>query len=226
MHPRRTRGSAIPRMAGVGVVALIAGAGLILYLGSAAHPAAHQAAPRQHAPTHHSALSVKVLAIQTVGLVDVGPYDDGDSATNDFDDHPLMLRGTSAGIEFVGIARAELAAGVPLWTQDQMADGSEIFIYIPTGQCLAAAPDRRQLALEHCNLGPAQRWRTRHQGSAGGLPFDQYANLASGRCVSAPKAAAKHSAKASPIAAGVAPFLAACGPVHDKSQEIGLWWGG
>src|ERR1022692_3498347 len=213
MHPRRTRGSAIPRMAGVGVVALIAGAGLILYLGSAAHPAAHQAAPRHHAPTHHSALSVKVLAIQTVGLVDVGPYDDGDSATNDFDDHPLMLRTISSALDFVGIPRSELAAGVPLWTVDQMADSTEIFIYIPTGQCLAAVAGGRQLSLQHCDLGLSQRWRTRARGAAGGLSFDQYKNLAAGRCLAAAKAA------------GTAPLLAACGAAHDKSQEIGLWWG-
>jgi len=213
MHQRRTRGSAIPRITGVGVVVLIAGGGLILYLSGSKHPTTHS----QPAPAHHVALSAKVLSIQTVGLVDVGPYDDGDSATNDFDDHPLMLRTISSALDFVRIPRSELAAGVPLWTVDQMADSTEIFIYIPTGQCLAAEAGDRQLALRHCDLGLSQRWRTRARGSAGGLSFDQYKNLAAGRCLAAPKAA--------PKAAGTAPLLAACGPAHDKSQEIGLWWG-
>ncbi len=210
MYPRRTRGSAIPRMTGVGVVVLIAGGGLILYLGGSKHPPTTHSQP---APAHHVALSAKVLAIQTVGLVDVGPYDDGDSATNDLDDHPLMLRTISSALDFVGIPRSELAAGVPLWTVDQMADSTEIFIYIPTGQCLAAVAGRRQLSLQHCDLGLSQRWRTRARGSAGGLSFDQYKNLAAGRCLAAAKAA------------GTAPLLAACGAAHDKSQEIGLWWG-
>jgi len=193
-------------LTGMGLIVVLAGGGLIGYLSSSRHPV------RQNHHAVQSALPAKVLTVQTVGLIDVGPYDDRDPSTNDADDHPLMLRLTSAGIEFVSIPRSELAAGVPLWTADQMADGTVIFIYSPTGQCLAAAPGGRRLALVHCDLGRAQRWRARLAGSAEGLPFDQFASLAAGRCLSAPPTA------------GAPPRLAPCGATHDKSEEIGFWW--
>ena len=41
---------------------------------------------------------------------------------------------------------------------DQMADGSEIFIYTPTGQCLTARHGGL-LRLSHCDLSLSQRWR-------------------------------------------------------------------
>lgn len=188
----------------MGAVVLLAGGGLIVYISSSQRPG----------PSHHAAAaqSAKVLQAQTIGLVDVGPYDDGDSAVNDWDDHPMMLRLTSSGLEFVGISRHEISdGGPPLWTADQMADGTEIFIYSPSGQCLAASANG-QLGLEHCNLGRGQRWRAGHPGTAGGLPFDQYANLGTGRCLSAgPKP-------------GAPPQLASCGATHTKPQEIGFWW--
>jgi hypothetical protein len=207
----RTPGSWIPRFTGIGVVVLLAGGGLILYATSGGP----QVAPRHPGHlSHQAALSAKVHTEQTVGLIDVGPYDDGDSATNDWDDHPLNLLRTSSGLEFTSISRSEIVnGGIPLWTADQMADGTYIFIYSPNGRCLASASGGRTLGLEHCDLGRAQRWRVEQAGSAGGLPFDQFANVAARRCLSASKAA------------GGAPSLQACGPAHDKAQEFGLWWG-
>lgn len=199
MGPRRTRGSWIPRVTGMGVVVLLAGGGLAGYLGSQ-HPARH----------HHSAagLSAKVLRVQIIGLIDYGPDDDGDRSAHDPDDHPLMLRMTGAGLAFVSIPRSELIAGVPLWTADQMADGSEIFIYIPDGRCLTVA--RHNLALAHCDLGPSQRWHAEHRRTVAGQQIAQFAS-ATGDCLSA----GPHPGPA---------ILARCGPLRTKRQEIAFWW--
>src|SRR5712692_2087463 len=133
MGPRRTRGSAVPRLIGMGIVILLAGGGLALYLGS-------QQQQQPSRPVHHNlTLPAKVLKVQTIGLIDYGPDDDGDQSNHDPDDHPLMLKQVGGKLEFVQIPASELAAGVPLWTADQMADGGEIFIYIPNGRCLTAA---------------------------------------------------------------------------------------
>src|ERR1022692_225971 len=206
----RTPGSWIPRFTGIGVIVLLASGGLILYAASGGHQAV---AGRPVHQRHQVALSAKVRTVQTVGLIDVGPYDDRDPATDDWDDHPLNLLRAGSGLEFTSISRSEIVnGGVPLWTADQMADRTYIFIYSPTGQCLSSAPGGQALSLEHCDLGRTQRWRVEHAGSAEGLPFDQFANVAAGRCLSA------HAA------AGTAPSLQPCGPAHDKSEEIGLWW--
>ncbi|HXP21738.1 MAG TPA: hypothetical protein VN840_19010 [Streptosporangiaceae bacterium] len=187
-------------MTGMGVVVLLAGGGLAVYLGS------------QHAarPDHDvAALSLKVLKVQTIGLIDYGPDDDGDQSNHDADDHPLMLRLTGAGLAFVPIPKSELIAGVPLWTADQMADGSEIFIYIPTGRCLTAARGT-SLGLAHCDLGLSQRWRPVHLSTVAGQPIAQFATAA-GNCL----AAGAHAGPAR---------LAPCGPARTKPQEIAFWW--
>lgn len=201
MGPRRTRGSWIPRVTGMGVVVLLAGGGLLIYLGS------------QHSAGHDhdaAALSAKVLKVQTIGLIDVGPQDDGDQSNHDADDHPLMLRLTGTGLAFVPIPRSELVAGVPLWTADQMADGSEIFIYIPTGRCLTAAPSGRRPELAHCDLGLSQRWRQVHPQTMAGQTFAEFAGV-TGDCLAA-------GSQAGPAR------LAPCGPARTKPQEIAFWW--
>jgi hypothetical protein len=185
----------------MGVIVLLAGGGLVAYLGS------------QHAARHDhdvAALSAKVLKVQTIGLVDYGPDDDGDQSSHDPDDHPLMLRLTGAGLAFVPIPKSELIAGVPLWTADQMADGSEIFIYIPTGRCLTAARRDTSLELAHCDLGASQRWHPAHLATVAGQPLAQFAT-ANGKCL----AARSHAGPAR---------LAQCGPARTKQQEIAFWW--
>jgi hypothetical protein len=201
MGPRRTRGSWIPRVTGMGVVVLLAGGGLAGYLGSQHH----------HQVRHHhavTALSARVLRVQTVGLIGFGPDDDGDQSANDPDDHPLMLRLTAAGLAFIRIPKSALVAGVPLWTADQMADGTEIFIYIPTGRCLTAGRGRPELA--HCDLTADQRWHAEHQRTVAGQPIAQFASAA-GDCLSA----GPHPGPAR---------LVPCGPARTKPQEIAFWW--
>jgi hypothetical protein len=212
MRPRRAKGSWIPRLAGIGMAAALAGGGLAFYLNTQ-HPA--QGAPR-HPP---ASLSSRVIKAQAVGIIDFGPDDDKDAFGKDPDDHPLMLKPTSAGMEFVTISAAQLTGGMPTWTANQMGDGNEIFIYTPTGRCLAAAPLSRQLILAHCDLMRNQRWRPVHAEVVLGQAIAAYANDATGSCLTAPPP----NPERGPPNPGAA-ILAPCGVARDRTQEIAFWW--
>ncbi|HYS31839.1 MAG TPA: hypothetical protein VEM58_06230 [Streptosporangiaceae bacterium] len=203
-RPHRSKGSWIPRLAGVGVVALIAAGGLVGYLLSA-----HHVAPRKH---RHTVLSSRVLKKETVGIIDFGPDDDHDAFARDADDHPLMLQPGQGRLEFVAIPAAELTAGVPVWTANQMSDGSDIFIYTATGQCLSDKHPSDVLRLAHCDLGLSQRWRPLDATTALQQEFAKYANAKTGLCLTAPS---KHPGPAT---------LQRCGPPRLKNQEIAFWW--
>jgi len=203
-RPHRSKGSWIPRLAGVGVVVLLAVGGLVGYLLST-----HHVAPRKH---RHTILSSKVLKKETVGIIAFGSDDDRDAFAHDDDDHPLMLQPSQGRLEFVAIPVSELAAGVPVWTANQMSDGSDIFIYTAAGQCLSATSRPGELRLAHCNLGLTQRWRPVDAATALGQAFAKYANAKSGLCLTAPR---KHPGPAT---------LQQCGPPRMNTQEIAFWW--
>lgn len=200
-------------MAGVGVVVLLAAGGLAYYLASQ-----HPAVPRHHHHQHVS-LSATVVGQHTVGVIDFGPDDDGDPFRHDPDDHPLMLQPTTAGVYFVTISAAEMKAGTPLWTANDMSDGSVIFVYSPTGQCLTASGTRVRLA--HCNLRLGQRWQPMNATTTLGQAIAAYANKRTGTCLTAPPARRGEDKPANPGPA----TLTACGPVRDRTQEIAFWWG-
>jgi len=212
-RPYRAKGSRVPRLAGAGVVFLLAVAGLAAYLASAHHNQA--GAPKQH---RHTVLSSRVLKVQNVGIVDFGPADDGDSFVGNQDDHPLMLVRQAGSPTFVVIPASALAAptsggaGVPVWTDNQMADGSNIFIYTSSGQCLAAGRTPGALRVARCDLSLAQRWRPTNPGDALGQAFAEYANAKTGGCLTAP------GKKPGPAR------LTRCGPPGTKNQEIAFWW--
>jgi hypothetical protein len=208
-RPHRTRGSWIPRLAGVGIAVLLVGGGLAFYLSSTSTPGKSTAAKSQHRNT--AGLSARVLKAQTVGVIDFGPSNDGDPFLNDPDDHPLKLQPAGADVDFVAISVAEVAAGVPQWNADQMADGTVIFIYVPTGQCLSASSNGKLLVLAHCDLGLSQRWRPELQAAALGQAYAEYASAKTGGCLTAPK----HPGLA---------MIAPCGGGNAKSQEIAYWW--
>src|SRR5258708_14097146 len=84
--PYRTKGSWVPRLAGVGAVTVLALAGLVVYLATTHHQ--HQATQKRNGRV---ALSFRVLKAQNVGIVDFGPADDGDAFVGSEEDHPLML---------------------------------------------------------------------------------------------------------------------------------------
>lgn len=207
--PHRTKGSWTPRLAGFGVIVVLAGGALAFYLGSAhgQGPAGSGHAARQ-AP-----LAVKVASVATVGLVDFGPYDDGDAWQNDFDDNPMMLLPSGAGVDFARVPAAQIASGTPEWTADQMTDGGDIFIYVPTNQCLTAI-GRSGLTLSHCDLALDQRWRPVNSQVLLTEPIAQYSNVQAGRCLTAGgrPGPARLSTCARP------------GSKRFRKQEIAFWW--
>lgn len=208
--PHRTKGSWTPRLAGIGVIVVLAGGVLAVYLGTA-----HGQAPAAHARHHQPPppLASKVAGVQTVGLVDFGVYDDGDAWQNDPDDHPMMLLKIGSTINFVRIPPPEIASGTPEWTADQLTDGGDIFIYVPTGQCLAAT-DGGKLSLSRCDLAADQRWRELKSEVVLSEPIAQFANLGTGRCLTVPPRP------------GLA-LMTTCANPHFKrfkSQEIAFWW--
>ncbi|MHB1594703.1 MAG: RICIN domain-containing protein [Streptosporangiaceae bacterium] len=218
---RRAPGSWAPRLAGLGAAVLLAGA-VLGYLASTSsgRPARSPAPQRTPAAGHRRATPAtrapQVTKVESVGLVDFGPADDGDGWPRDRDDHPLMLRPRGSGVAFVVIPSAQLAAGPREWTVNELADGSDIFIDISTGDCLAAASGTR-LILAHCDLSASQRWRPVHQRSVAGQSVASYASVSTGRCLTAGGAVSRAATSETAV-------LAACGPAGTRSQELVLWW--
>jgi Ricin-type beta-trefoil lectin domain-like len=204
---RRTAGphareSWLPRLAGIGVVVLLAGGGVTGYL-LAVHPSA---------PHHAAPLPTRVLSYQTVGLI-AQVAEPGSTAGQ-----LVQLLSSTGPPQFTPLEPVQAAEGSPQWTADEMAGGTYIFIYLKTGRCLSATGSRgrARLALQHCDLGAQQRWRRtaapvltqRHD-------FYQYANVADGSCLTQ---------------TGLLPGqvyganLAACVASDPPSQLIAFWW--
>jgi hypothetical protein len=213
-RPRRAKGSLLPRLTGVALVVVVAGGAAALAYSRNAH---HTAPPhlvskaRNPAPRSGSGLSTHVASQQTVGLVAFGPYDDKDQAMNDRDDHPLELVPTGTSVGFAPIPPADLSAGTPQWTVDQMDDGTDVFIYLPSGRCLSARHGGPGLVLAKCAVSLSQRWRPVSQAKAAGSTISGFRNAQTGGCITAPR-------RPGPA------FLSACGPAHTKPQEIAFWW--
>lgn len=197
----RASGSWLPRLTGLAVVVLLAAAAVTAYL-----VAFHPVGKRRTSP-----LPTRVVSYQTVGLV----VADTRSGTTD---QLLQLMGERGAVQFSPVAQAQQAEGSPQWTADLMAGGTYIFIYLPTGQCLSAVGSAREprLALRHCDLGGAQRWRrTRTAVLVQAHDFYQYANLGDGSCVTQ---------------AGTLPgqifgaSLSACSSPQAADQLVAFWW--
>jgi hypothetical protein len=159
--------------------------------------------------------SARVIRTEEAGIIDFGPANDGDPFITG-NDRPLMLEPTRSGLEFGTVPPAEIKAGVPIWTVDQMAGGSDIFIYSATGKCLTAVPGSSgpagRLRLAHCDLGPSQRWQPQDGQVALGQAYAGYANAQTGRCLTAPSG---HPGLAT---------LQVCQSPIPRSQQIAFWW--
>jgi hypothetical protein len=212
-RPYRTKGSSVPRIAGVGAVAVLALAGLVIYLATT-----HDHHQRGSSRKGHTVQSARVLKAQNVGIVNFGPADDGDAFVGSKEDHPLMLLPQASRVRFVAIPASWLAApasgggGAPAWTDNEMADGTNIFIYTATGRCLSAGVAAGSVRLSRCDLSLAQRWKPLDAADALGQSFAKYANAKTGLCLTAPR---KNPGPAK---------LAKCGRPNDKTQEIAFWW--
>jgi hypothetical protein len=197
----RTRGSWLPILAGLGSIVVVAGAGTAAYL-LAFHPAR---------PAGNT-LPQKVLGYQTVGLIGQPAQAPGGASL-------VQLLSPRAGPTFSPVQPSEAVSGIPEWTADQMAGGTYIFIYLPTGECLTSTGEARRPALtvRHCELSNAdQRWR--RLGGAqqrSGHDFYEFANLGSGKCISQLTTSPAQTAGAG---------LTTCDPTEPVSQLIAFWW--
>jgi len=198
---QRASGSRLARLSGIGVAVLIAGGAVAAYL-VALHPARHPSAP----------LPTRVLNFQTVGLIAQVAQPGSSSG------QLLQLLSPAGAPEFSPLGQAQEQAGSPQWTADLMAGNSYIFIYLPTGHCLAAVGRASQpkLMLEHCDLAAQQRWRrTRAPVQIQGHDFYQYANLADASCLT-------ETAELPGAVYGAA--LRSCAAAPAPDQLIGFWW--
>jgi len=153
-----------------------------------------------------------VLSRQTVGLIAQGAEQASSAG------QLLQLLGPHGTAQFSPVGQAQQQAGSPQWTADLMAGSSYIFIFLPTGNCLAAtgSPSQPKLALRHCDLTAAQRWRrVREAVVSQGHDFYQYANLGDGACLT-------QTGSQSGQVYGAA--LQACSPSAPAAQLIAFWW--
>ncbi len=198
---QRAAGSRLARLGGVGVALLLASAAVAIYL-VAQRPAAR----------HEPSLPTRVLSFQTVGMV-AQAAQPGSAAGQ-----LLQLLGPQGDPQFRPLGPAQEQGGSPEWTADLMAGGSYIFIYLPTGHCLAAtgSPARPKLTLEHCDLSATQRWRrTKAPVQVQGHDFYQYANAGDARCLT-------ETGELPGSSYGAA--LQGCSPGSPADQLIGFWW--
>ncbi len=198
----RASGSWLPRLTGLGVVVLLAAAGVTGYV-IAFHPAA-----KHHSPP----LPTRVVSYQTVGLVVA------DSVPGTSSGQLLQLVSPHGTPAFSLLSQTQQAQGSPQWTADLMAGDSYIFIYLPTGQCLSAAGSARhpKLALRHCDLDASQRWRRMQRAVLSQAhDFYQYANLGDRACLT------QQGEQPGPVFGA---SLAACSPSQPADQFIAFWW--
>ena len=195
----RTRGSRLPRLAGLGVIVVLAAGGAIAYV-AGFHPAADK---------HPAALPSRVASTLTVGLI--AEPSSGSAAGI------VQLLSPQTRPYFVPVGLSQQQQGQPQWIADVMTDGGYIFIYLPTSQCLAGAGAR--LTVEHCDLSRRQRWQRIGTGVLkSGHDFYQFANQASGKCIT-------QGGSTQGVAAPDLPAsLAACDPAQSASQLLAFWW--
>lgn len=200
--PGARRESWLPRLAGIGIVLLLAAGGMAGYL-VAVHPAAARTTPP---------LSRKVMSHQTVGLI----------VQNSQPGSPpgqlLQLSGRHRSPEFLTVSPAEVTDGAPDWTADLMAGNSFIFIFVPSGECLTAVGPAIEatLAMRHCDLAAAQRWRrTTAAIKVDGHDFYQYASLANGSCLT------QNGVIPGPVYGAA---LMPCSAARPKDQLVAFFW--
>lgn len=192
----RTRGSWTPRLAGIGAAVLVASGGVVAYLITS--PA--------HAARRIEQLPTRVSSVQTVGIV-AQPHG-----------RARLLRPSGSDLHWGAMpSAASHPQGDPQWTADTMVGGTMVFIYVPSGQCLASVTRKHGpvLALRRCDLGAAQRWQKLGGAQAGNRENGQYRNLASGRCLTA-------GGTGQP---GSPAVLTPCAKPAPGSQLISFWWG-
>ncbi len=196
----RSRGSWLARLAGIGVIVVLAGGAVAGYLVTL-HPLG----------AHATTLSTRVVSAQTVGLV-------AESDQRGSPDQLLQLLGRRGTPKFSPVSQAEQLSGTGEWTADLMSGGSYIFIFLPSDDCLAATSSAAgtKLVLQHCDLQASQRWRRLGPVTLGqGHSFYRYANTADQSCLTEGA-----ELPGSVWAAG----LSRCATAAATSQFVAFWW--
>src|ERR1700722_640349 len=198
----RPRGSWRPRLAGLGVIVVLAAGAAAAYVAGF-----HPAADKRPAP-----LPTRVASTQTVGLIAEPSAGATQAAAI------VQLLSTQRQPAFAPVGLSQEQQGQPEWIADVMTDGGYIFIYLPTRQCLASAGSRARprLAVERCDLSRGQRWQRLGSGVlVDGHDFYQFSNLSTAKCITAGSGEA---------AQGLPASLATCDPARPTRQLLAFWW--
>jgi hypothetical protein len=125
----------------------------------------------------------------------------------------LTVRSRDGKLIFARMSRAEINGGIPAWRVEQMVDGTDTLIYVPTGLCLGIIGRMMEVGFAGCDLQSHQRWQPVHAAMVGGEPVVALRLLDSGGCLTAlPKPWRRV-------------MVADCGPVRTRNQEVAFWWG-
>ena len=198
----RTRGSRLPRLAGLGVIVVLAAGGAGVYV-AGFHPAAVK---------HPAPLPTRVASTLTVGLMAEPAGAPGSAAGM------VQLLSPQQQPAFAPVSIGQ--QGQPEWIADVMTDGGYIFIYLPTSRCLAVGGPRArpQLSTQRCDLSRAQRWHRLGRGVLmAGHDFYQFENLADGKCI---------AQGSGPAGQGTPAGLAACDQDRPTRQLLALMTAG
>jgi hypothetical protein len=194
----RSRGSWLARLAGIGVIMVLAAGAVTGYLVT------------QHPLAHDTTLSTRVISAQTVGLV----AENAQGSSGQL----VQLLDKRGAPRFSQVSHAEQQSGSGQWTADLMSGGSYIFIFLPSDACLGAAGSASgtRLVLQHCDLQASQRWRRLGSATPGqGHSFYQYANMADRSCLT----------EGSELPGSVwAAGLSGCSAARATSQLVAFWW--
>jgi hypothetical protein len=191
----RSRGSWLARLAGIGVIVVLAAGAVTGYLIT------------QHPLAHDTPLSTRVVSAETVGLV-------AESSQSGSAGQLVQLLSRRGAPKFSPLSQAEQLSGSGQWTADLMSGGNYIFIFLPSDTCLGAAAGGTRLVLQHCDLQASQRWRRIGSVAPGqGHSFYRYANMADRSCL-----AVGSELPGSVWAAG----LSGCSTA--TSQLVAFWW--
>jgi hypothetical protein len=165
----RARGSTLARLAGIGLIVVLAAGGVAAYLVTF-HPLGAGSGPT---------LPTRVVSYQTVGMV-------AQNAQPGSSGQLMQLLGGRDGVQFSPVSQAEQQSGTGRWTADLMAGGSYIFIFVGSDNCLGVTGTGGQarLVVQHCDLQANQRWRRLGASTvAQGHNFYPYANMADRSCI-------------------------------------------
>ena len=121
-------------------------------------------------------LSTMMASQQPAGLAGAGP---------DANSPQLLLAARAGGtLAFANSGSNGTVDASQQWQADRMTDGSYVLVYVPDGECLAAAGAAPRL--QSCDLKLGQRWSHKYLGKdPNGRDYWQLRSMAAGQCLAA-----------------------------------------